>query len=452
MRGLLPGLLVLVAVAGIGLPATAAHFRVGFAKVDITPEAPTPMGGYGARGDALSTGVRDPLYARAIVIDTADGKAALVSVDNRRAPTAAMMETIKEAAREQAGIDFVMIVATHTHHGPIIELRDEEGMGRGKFEDAIAYGASWPALLTGVIVEAAETARDARIGWASRQVDKNRNRHSQQTEKPVDQELAVIRLDDLEGNIIALLVNYAAHPTVLPVEQLEFSAEWPGEMVNSIHERLGVEAAFFQGACGDLSTKRTEETATIDAYGAALATHVIELAESIETEVPSAPSIQGVYDDFTTTTRVDFTNPLVVTIFRQSLFPELANAILPEVADNRITTRLATLVINGEVALVGVSGEVFAALSTRLKERSRAALTLVFSFCNDHKMYHPTIEGAAEGGYGGDPQVAWVALGTGERMMDRALIRIYGMLGAWDDGQFPQPAGILGSPSFEDTR
>jgi len=440
-------LALLVTVGAI--PAAADAFRVGFAKADITPERPTPMGGYGARGDALSTGVRDPLFARAIVVEAGGSKAALVGIDNRRAPTWAMMETIKAAVLERAGVDFVMIVGSHTHHGPIIELRDEEGMGKGKFDDAIAYGAALPGMLIDVIVEAAESAQDARVGWASTQVDMNRNRHSSIEPKPVDQELAVVRFDDLEGGIIALLVNYAAHPTVLPADLHEFSAEWPGAMMDSIEDRLGADVAFFQGACGDLSTKRTEDTDTIDAYGAALAEHVIALAEGIETRVPVSPSVQGVYDEFVVPTRVDFENPLVIATFRQSLFPELANAILPDLEGNRMTTYLATVLINGELALAGVSGEVFAALSNRLKERSRAEMTLVFSFCNEHKMYHPTIEGAAEGGYGGDPQVAWVELGTPERMMDRALMRIYGMMGAWEPGMIPQPAGIIGSESKE---
>jgi neutral ceramidase len=429
------------------LPVPAQVFKAGFAKVDITPARPTPMGGYGARGDALSTGVRDPLFARALVIEADNGKLALVGMDNRRAPTHAMMEAIKAAVRQRAGVDFVMIVGTHTHHGPIIELRDEEGMGRGKFDDAIAYGAALPGILSDLIVEAAERAVDARMGFASTQVDMNRNRHSQLEQKPVDQELAVIRLDDLEGNIIALAVNYAAHPTMLPADLHDFSADWPGAMMNAIEERLGAESVFFQGACGDLSTKRTDEQDTIEAYGAALAEHAVALAESIETRRPDSPSVAGVYDTFTVPTRVDFSHPLVVATFRQSLFPELANALLPDVAGNTVTTYLATAMINGQVALVGISGEPFAALATRLKERSRADMTLVFGFCNEHRLYHPTIEGAAEGGYGGDAQVAWVELGTGERMMDRALVRIYGMMGAWAPGPIPQPPGALGSPT-----
>jgi len=436
----------------VAFGAAAEHFKVGFAQGDITPQQPTPMWGYSDRGDNLSTGTRDPLYAKAIVIDTAEGKAALVGLDIGRAPTAPMMEQIKATVLEQAGIEFVMIVGSHSHHSPVIELRDAEGMGAGnpKLEGAIAYSESLPGLIVDVILEAAAAVQDAQIGWGSKQVDMNRNRHSQLEVKPIDQELSVIRFDDLDGGTIALMVAYGAHPTNLPVHDMVFSAEWPGEMMNSVEERLGVPTAFFQGACGDLSTKRTPEMEEgIAGYGKALADHVIEIAEGIETQVPGAPSVHGYYDEFIGTTRVDFENTVAREIYNDTYFPEIVNAYLAELDGNQATSLVTTIVLNGEVALVGVSGEVFAAHSTRLKERSRAAKTLVFSFANDHKMYYPTIEGAAEGGYGGSPQVAWVELGTGERMMDRALIRIFGVLGAWEPGMIPQPAGVLGSPESE---
>ena len=45
------------------------------------------------------------------------------------------------------------------------------------------------------------------------QVDMNRNRHSKIEPKPRDTELAVVRFDDLDGKTIAVMVNFAAHPT-----------------------------------------------------------------------------------------------------------------------------------------------------------------------------------------------------------------------------------------------
>ena len=80
--------------------------------------------------------------------------------------------------------------------------------------------------------------------------------------------------------------------------------------------------------------------------------------------------------------------------------------------------------LNGEIALVGVSGEFFANHALRLKQRARVKQLFFFGYCNGHGMYFPTIEAASEGGYGADPGVSLAELGAGERMMDKALFNI----------------------------
>ena len=90
---------------------------------------------------------------------------------------------------------------------------------------------------------------------------------------------------------------------------------------------------------------------------------------------------------------------------------------------------LNTVLLNGDMALVGGSGEFFCNHSNRLKERSYVPHTLFFGYCNGHNMYFPTIEAASEGGYGGDAPVSPVEVGAGERVMNQALINIYTMLG-----------------------
>lgn len=81
---------------------------------------------------------------------------------------------------------------------------------------------------------AAADVQDAKIGWGTKPVAMNRNRHTKIEPKPVDTELGVMRLDDLSGKPIAIVVNYAAHPTMLEAADLRFSAEWPGAMMNAV--------------------------------------------------------------------------------------------------------------------------------------------------------------------------------------------------------------------------
>ena len=89
--------------------AEETTFKVGFAKRDITPQAPTPMWGYGARHAMLSQGTAAPLLAKAVVIEVGDERLAIVGMDLGRGPTTAMMEEIRKSVSQTAGVDHVMI-------------------------------------------------------------------------------------------------------------------------------------------------------------------------------------------------------------------------------------------------------------------------------------------------------------------------------------------------------
>jgi hypothetical protein len=166
---------VLAAVAGLtDVGAGAADrtdFRVGAGEREITPPAGMPMWGYGARHDALSQGTLDPLMAEAIVIAAVGDKVALVGIDLGRGPTEAMMEIICREIAEKAGIRHVLITGSHTHHGPVIELTDEPGLGRGKFDDAVAYSRELPRRLVEAILDADKDLKAAKVGVATELVD-----------------------------------------------------------------------------------------------------------------------------------------------------------------------------------------------------------------------------------------------------------------------------------------
>ncbi len=431
-RYLLVGLVVAI---GVGT-ANAQAFKVGFGKRDITPPKPMPMWGYGDRHALLSTGVRDPLHAKAVVIDVGADKLAIVGLDLGRSPMTEMMARIRATVKEKAGVNYVLMSGSHTHHGPVLELSDEDGKGKGVFDDGVAYIESLEGLLVDAIVEAAGNVQDARMGWGQADVNMNRNRHTKVEPKPTDPELTVFRFDDAGGKPIALVVNYSAHPTMLPGEDLRFSAEYPGQMMAAVEKEFDANCVFMQGAAGDMSPNRTPETDTIETFGKALAGHVMEIAKGIETAVPEKPSIQGKDDLFEGTPRIDFKLPFIQNLFKQAFFPELATRSLDEFGDGKIRPQLTTVLLNGNLALIGGSGEFFCNHSNRLKERIRIK-TVFFGYCNGHHMYFPTVEGAAEGGYGADATVSWVPLGMGERMMDQAIVHIYTML-----GNYKLPTGL----------
>lgn len=413
----LAALLLVVAAAG---PA-AAQWRAGAAATDITPTEPVPMWGYGDRHAELSTGTIDPLEATAVVIAAGTTKLAIVGLDLGRSPTEASLERIRARIAAEAGIAHSIIAGSHTHHGPVVELCDEPGRGRGRFEAAVRYGARLEEGIVEAILAADRAARPVTMAAGSETVEGfNRNRHSKIEPVPVDRTLGVLRFDDAEtGTPVALVVNFTAHPTSIPSERREFSADYPGALRAAVEEEWGGQAVFMQGASGDLSTDRAGHGDHV-AYGRALGRRAAALAKSLRPEAVAEPRLAVREDRFPFASRVDFANPAVVAAYGLAFFPELVGTFVAEYAEG-IRPRLTVAVLDDRVALVGASGEFFCQHGIRLRERTRIPHLFFFGYANGYHQYFPTIEAAAEGGYGADPQVAPAALGAGERLMDTAL-------------------------------
>ncbi len=407
----------------------SGDFLVGYAEQDITPPAGLPMWGYGARHALPATGALTPLFARVVVIHAGGDKLAIMGLDLGRGPTAAMMEQIRSAIREQADIDHVLISGSHTHHGPVIELTDREGFGKGTFDKAIDYNQKLPGLLADAILAADRAARPARMGVSSRSdLALNRNRHTKRSPPARDPMLAVMRFDDEQGEPIAVVTNFAGHPVMTDPKILKYSADYPGFLADKVKADLGCGCVFMQGASGDMSVNPPGVYRGPEAFGHVLAGYVTELAGQTETKRPESPSVAGRVDPFQFRSRIDFNDPLVRLQYSAAFFPELIRNAAREFGDG-IPAELNTVLLNGNVALVGGSGEFFCNHANRLKERAYVGHTLFFGYCNGHSLYFPTIEAVSEGGYGADAPVAPVEIGAGEQMMNRALLNIYVLQG-----------------------
>ncbi len=429
MRRLIWALGLLASLAVVEASAKAgSDFQVGAADKDITPPPGVPMWGYGARHDKPAEGTLDPLMAKAIVISAGDDKVALVGIDIGRGPTEAMMKIIRREIADKAGIRHVLITGSHTHHGPVIELVDEPGSGQGKFPAAIEYSQKLPHLLIEAILAAEKSKKPATLGVATESVTLNRNRHTKHEPKVTDPQLIVMRFDDSLGKPIAILVNFAAHPVMTETMVLKYSADYPGFLKNKVESELATKCVFMQGAAGDMSPNVGSGPPGPKGFGETLADHVIALARSVKTEQPREPSVRGLVDTFHFQTRVDLKDPSVIAVFERGYFPEITHAYQKLYGDN-LVAELNTVLLNGEIALVGGSGEFFCNHANRLKARAYVKHTLFFGYCNGHGMYFPTIEAVYEGGYGADAGVSLVEIGGGERMMDKALFNIYLLLG-----------------------
>jgi len=433
-------LLLLLLVAAHPLHARAADaptFLAGVAQRDITPEKPTPMWGYGSRHDELSQGVLDPLLAKAIVLQADDAKLAIVGMDLGRGPTPAMMSRIRSLVAPR-GIDRVLICGSHTHHGPVIELTDEPGLGGGKFDDAAEYSRKLPDLIAEAILEADEKLEPVALRVSGRDLKFNRNRHAKRDPKPVDPRLTVARFDRPDGTPLTVLVHFAAHPVMRSGEVLKFSADFPGVMRAVVEKELNAPCVFIQGAAGDLSPNPQPGVHGADDFGRALGLQVIELARSAAKVPPIAPSIAAEEQRHAFSTRINLKSAVNLFFYGRVFFPELARSFFKEFADG-MKPETTTAILGDELAIVGLPGEPFCRHALRLRERAGVPHALIFGYCNGHFLYFPTIEAAAEGGYGADAQMSPIALGAGEIMLDRALIDLYRLRGKFP-GEEPTPS------------
>jgi hypothetical protein len=418
-------LLAFTAIATAQAPAQV--FKAGAARRDITPREPLPMWGYGARHATLSVGTLDPLYAEALVIQVGERKLAIVGLDLGRSPAEASLQRIRQRVKSEAGVEYSFIAGSHTHHGPVLELTNEEGKGKGRFDAALRYYREMEDAIVAVIVEANSKLAPAKMAIGSIQLEGfNRNRHTKQAVKPSDRDLAVMRFDDATGKPIAILVNFTAHPTMVSGATLRFSADYVGAMKTEVEKATGARVIFMQGAAGDQSANG--QNRDYQAFGQALAKEVIKVAAGLTTQEVSSPSLEVKEDRFKFSSRTDLNDPLVRSLYEKAFFPELIPNYADEYADG-VRPRLTVAMLNGDIALVGVSGEFFSNHSIRLKERARVKQLFFFGYCNGYHQYFPTIEAVAEGGYGADNQVAPAAVGAGEQIMNTALMWIYQLLG-----------------------
>lgn len=408
--------------------ASGQSLLAGTARRDITPREPVPMWGYGDRHDALSEGVLDPLYADALVLASGGEKLAIVGLDLGRSPGERSLERIRQRLLREAGIRWSILGGSHTHHGPVLELTDEEGKGRGRFDAALRYYRQMEDAIVEAVLEANAKLEPARLaagavelaGW-------NANRHTKLEPRPVDPVLAVLRIDRESGAPLAILVNWAAHPTTLPPSTLKFSADYAGSLKEIIRKETGAAAIFLQGAAGDLRTERRGMDTF--AYGEALGREAVRLTRSLAPATPALPiEIRAREERFAFKPRIDLQNPIVAAAYDKAFFPELVRNYQDEYAQG-VRPRLMAVLLGADLGMVAASGEFFSSHAVRLRERARLKSLFFFGYSNGYHQYFPTIEAAAEGGYGADPPVAPASVGAGEDLMNRALLWLYQLRG-----------------------
>ncbi|EMI17936.1 membrane-bound dehydrogenase domain protein [Rhodopirellula maiorica SM1] len=210
------------------------EFKVGMARVNITPDYPILLNGFLSR-QQVSTGVRQPIWAKAMAIEGDDpNPLILITVDTLGIPAEIHAEVCNRLKRLGVEPTRVAITATHTHTAPIINGCAPNIMARDftpQEQKAIdQYTREFTDHLTAVATSALKNRHPATLQWSVGKVEFAKNRRD--NDGPIDHELPVLAVRDEAGTLIGVYTSYACHCVTLAERMI--GGDWAGYAVSRI--------------------------------------------------------------------------------------------------------------------------------------------------------------------------------------------------------------------------
>lgn len=426
-----------------GSPGLGKELQAGAASIDIRPPEGIAMAGFSARA-GTSKGVLDPLQARALVLEGKDRAVALVTLDLIGPLPPRQLDAIRSRVKSSCGIEDVIFSASHTHSGPNV------------MEEAPEWQTQAAAGIVAVVERAWKARRDARIGIGRGAVQIGHNRlfymsqgegkmlwrnESRIPTAPVDPTVMILRVDGADGLPLAILVNYACHPVVLGPENLQYSADYPGEMRRVVERaHRGAVALFLQGGAGNINPYYDKTPLIEDAVGSMretgrmLAKEVLRVMPDIKTHSLPDADIKIVRDTLDFPARWN-REKLLASVPASRLNDDMKMRVA-RATSGPYHAPVTTLLVGRDFAFVGVPAEIFVDFQMDVRARVSGMPVLFGGYTNGTLGYAPTIKAAVDGGYGASQLGAFLPVGAGNRMIDTAVIR----LGYWTGKLRSQPA------------
>lgn len=340
------------------------------ATVDITPplEMKYTLGGYGERMNKPAEGIHDPIMAKALIIRDVEKKYAIVTIDILGLPSNVKPDLLKRIAAKGWSADNIMLLPSHSHGSlemAAINSKNVFGVPQiGIFQPELLE--FFIAKLEELMNDADKNYREVKIGTGSAKFDGlNRNRRG---DKIIDNELTVIRVDLTNGQPLAALVNWTAHPTFIGGGDMLVSAEWPGYLQTEMEKTLGKGAVvmYYNGAEGDQSPMYKGHGGSyekIQDYGKIMAEKALSIYNTVQAKKESELEYryqvidlpeQVAHPDFMETGGAEYgLNEQTVKVMMDALGPKKVG-----MGSVRI----------GDFVLVGIPGELVAELGIKIKD------------------------------------------------------------------------------------
>ena len=388
---------------------------VGVARIDVTPEGPIRLNGYGSR-KTESTGVAQRLWAKALAIGTdQEGPAVLVTVDNCVVP-AELTEEVARRVGEKSGVrrERFVVCASHTHAGPCLGGAAPFIFGEPtppEHQERIdRYTEEFTDRLEKVVRDALSDRRPGRLAWAQGRVSFAANRRSLKNgiwagfgvnpDGPVDHDLPMLRVTDPDGKLRAVLVNYACHATT--VKSYNVHGDWPGSAQAAIESNHPDAIAMVAIGCGADANPRPFDEAVVDQHGKAIADEVERLLAGPMAGVRGVPAcrlerIELPLDKLPT--RAEWEKQAAgkgrPAYYAKIVLERMDRGIDPP---QSFPYPIQTWTFADGLAMVFLAGEVVVDYSLRLKRELGADLW-VTAYANDVPCYIASRRVMQEGGY-----------------------------------------------------
>lgn len=402
------------AILGIILACAAqAAWKAGAAKSEITPTESIWMAGYAARTKP-SEGVRQPIYAKALALEDASGRRAIVVTLDLVSIRRPIADAVAERVRTRHSIprDRLLFNVSHTHSAPLAgdiasyETRMGEYYARQK-EVVARYTATLPDRIMEAVDKAVASLAPATLhfeqGFAGFAVNRRRV-GKRNLPGPVDHDVPVLAIRS-GGELRAVLFGYACHNTVL--SDYMINGDYAGYAQETLERRHpGAVALFVEGAGADSNPLPRRSVELAERYGQTLADSVDEVLRGKMR--PVADTLAAAYE----TPELRFQAPPDRAELERRLAgkddgaKQHAQRLLRRLEhEGRIPDRYPYPVqawrFGNEFTLLALGGELVVDYSLRFKEKYGWDNLWVAGYSNDVFGYIPSLRVLKEGGYEG---------------------------------------------------